>query len=110
MSKTTLKLYQGNNLIGVLEDAPFGKMVLREGVTNYPISLFGYGPDKKESVTYFDILKWADDRACPEDRYGIDDILKELELDRYDSVAIATANNYRTIHDDFRMEFEYGAD
>ena len=97
-------MYQGDNLIGVLEDAPFGEMKLKEGVTNYPLALFGIGPDKKDTVTYHDILKWAEERACPEDRIGIEDILRELELDRYDAVSIAFENEFRTIHDDFRLE------
>ena len=97
-------IYQGDNLIAESDDTPGKWMKLKEGVTDYPISLFGYGEDKKEEVCITDLMKWAECRACPPNRCGIEKILKELKLDKYDAFKIAMASNFRTMHDDYRVE------
>ena len=103
--ETIIKLYHGDELIGSIIP-PFGKMELKRGVKKYPLTLFGFGPDKKDSVDYIEIIKWVESRACPSERIGIEKILDSLRFEKYDGFAIARENKARTFYDEFRLEVE----
>ena len=102
-----MKLYAGDKLIA--ESVKEGKtkyLVLDPNAEEYPTDLFGTPRNKRLKVGMSCIIKWMEARACPPDRVGIEDILKELRMDRYDAYTIAKHNSSRSLADNFRLEFD----
>ena len=69
----------------------------------YPITLFGYPP--KERVTYHEFTKWLETRVFPDNRVGVEDLLKEIGLKVYSVVAIAQYYEGRLISDNISVKW-----
>lgn len=79
------------------------------GFMELPVTLFGFGEKSKKEVTYADFLKWAEERCFPPERYGAEDILKMLGLERYDRYEIIKKTNAElTCVDEFWVDFGEG--
>ena len=100
------KLYHKDELIAVSENKPEVRLRLKDGVENYPITLFGFGRYKRDTASEMDIARWGSMRVCPPNREGIENILKSHKLSKYDQKELLRLNQYRTMHDDFWMVVE----
>ena len=78
---------------------------LRDGVApiDIPFGLFM----KSNTESLFKIQKWASTRCFPPERFGADELLAELGLDRYDACEIVKRTGARmTGVDKFWIDFE----
>lgn len=80
---------------------------LRDGVEPIDVPFGLFMKSKYEDL--FRIQKWASTRCFPPDRFGADELLKELGLDRYDPWEIVKKTGARmTGLDEFWIDFERG--
>ena len=102
-----MKMFSGNELIAESKIVDGNKyLYLNEDAKSYPIDLFGFPDNKRKRVDMFRLIKWMETRACPPERCGIETILSDLNLKKYDAVAIARSNDFQSIADDFRLEYD----
>ena len=100
-----MKLYAGDKLMA--ESVKEGKtiyLVLDSNAEEYPTDLFGTPRMKVYKVPLDKVIKWIESRACPPNRVGIEVILKDLGLVKYDAYKIAKHNLCRSMADNFRLE------
>lgn len=96
-----IKIYKGNKLIAREIQFVFYP---EENVEQFELPIYMFGL-KGEPVDMSAFKKWVKTRIVPQERLDIDKVLDDLNLDRYDYMAIAKLTQCRRIQDDYWVDF-----
>lgn len=100
-----IKIY--NKDIEVAKSSDDGEKILlvRDDI-DYPFDLFGPRGFHKKEVGYLEFTKWFKSRAFPEERVGVEVLLKELGLKEYSAIKVAMHYEGRLASDDISVKWE----
>lgn len=96
-----IKIYKGNKLIAREIQFVFHP---EEDAERFELPIYMFGL-KGEPADISAFKKWVQTRIVPLERLDIDKVLDDLNLDRYDYMAIAKLTQCRRIQDDYWVDF-----
>ncbi len=99
-------IYNGDTLIAITEqiDGLF-YLVPLPGITTYELPLWLFKMSTEPApLTRFN--EWLETRVFPPNRIGVEELLEQIGLDRYDALLIAKASQARQMTDDFWVDFK----
>ena len=97
-----IELYNGDILIA--KQVSDNSMELVDNSVELPFGLFSV-EDKGEIIDIFHFYKWLLMRVFPEDRIGVQDLLKAMDLQTYDKASIVRKVNGRMFQDNFNVKW-----
>ena len=104
-----MKLMKGDKVLAVSVTDPGKQAMLRPvpdvDIADLPWELFYCGSTNDIPISR--LIEWAEGRVVPENRIGIEDLLKKLGMEHYNAWEIACKTGARmSSHDDYWIKFK----
>lgn len=93
----------GNNQI--ITSVYVNPLTKKVKIKNYSDDIVDRAFGVNENPTYHDVLDFLESRTFPRNRTNINDILKDMGLNKYDPYLMCKKLNGRTEQDDFYIDF-----